>query len=107
MAPKRSREEALDGLSNEEILSIVREIVTSNGTTKEKMKTFSKSHPSFAERYPALLEMACAPNFDMQRLEYMLNLRGQIQSKARTVEDASIEVGQVLFNEYVKPNINE
>lgn len=102
---KRNRE-PIDNMSSDDIRSIVLEISCAAGNPKDKQQTFQKRHPEFAERYPALFEMACHPNFDMSKLQYMLNLRDQITQKERTVEDASKEVGQTLFNEYVHPIVS-
>lgn len=100
---KRTRDETMDHLSTDDIRKIVLEIACAAGTTKDKEKTFRKRHAEFAERYPALFEMVCQPTFDMGRLNYMLNMREKVIQQDRTIDDASKEVGQVLFDEYVKP----
>lgn len=100
---KRTREDTTDHISTQEIQKIVLEIACAAGTPKEKENTFRRRYPEFAERYPALFEMVCLPTFDMAKLQYMLQLREQVMQKERTIDDASKEVGQSLFDEYVKP----
>lgn len=101
---KRSRNDAIDEhMDSKEIRTIVLEIACAAGSPKEKEAFFRKRHPEFAESYPALFEMACRPGFDMNRFIYMMEMREKVMQRERTVEDASMEVGQALFNEYVKP----
>lgn len=99
---KRERDTMTD-LSSDAIRAIVREIIASRGTEKEKVAKFEKVYPDFAMRYSVLFKLACAPDFDMPRLDYMLGLRDQITNNERTLENASVEVGQTLFDHYVKP----
>lgn len=106
MAPKRTRE-TLDHLSSNEIRTIVLEISCSAGHQKDKEAKFRKKYHDFAEMYPALFEMACTPNFDISKLLYMLELREKVMQNETTVDDASKEVGQSLFNEYVKPVLSK
>lgn len=100
---KRARDESMEHMKTDEIRKIVTEIVCAAGTPKDKEKIFRKRHPEFAERYSALFEMVCSPSPDMQKLLYMLELREKVMTQERTIDDASKEVGQTLFDEYVKP----
>lgn len=102
MTSKRARESDAH-FNSDEIRKIVMEIACAAGTPKDKEKIFRKKHYDFAERLPALFDMACQPNFDMQKLMYMLQMRDQILNNQTTLEDASKDVGQTLFNEYVAP----
>lgn len=106
MKGKRERDTETH-MTTEEIKKIVMEMVCAAGTVKEKDAIFHRRYPEFAERYPALFEMACTPGFDIQKLFFMLELRDKIDARERTVEDASKEVGQALFDEYVKPIIDK
>lgn len=54
-----------------------------------------------------LYEKICEDDFDMDRFKYMIELREQIHKKQQTVESASMEVGQRLFNIYVKPIVDK
>lgn len=96
-----------DQMDSATINAIVAEIVAHSGTAKDKEARFERKYPAFVERYPFLFALACAPDFDAHRFNYMMSLREQVQSRDRTAEDASKEVGQVLFDEYVKPMVGK
>ena len=100
------RERSPDDLPSDVIMNIVREIRSRPGTTKEKELWVEKQYPEFADRYKALMKMACESTFDMDRLEYLIRLREQVRNNERTVDDASKEVGQTMFDIYVKPVVD-
>jgi len=107
--PKKRAHDDVDAneLENDEILRVVEEMAQDTSRSpKEKKKYYQRKFPEFAERYNALFEMACRPNFDMPRLRYMLAMRSRIQSQSLTVEQASAQVGQAMFNHYVKPIVD-
>lgn len=97
----------MDNLSSSEIMRIVREIQQSRLPEEQRKGFFSKRYKKFAERYESLFEMACRPNMEMQKLEYMLNMRERILRGQMSVDNASKHVGQVMFDEYVKPIVGE
>lgn len=88
-----------------EILAIVREMREHPGPRKERTRVFKSKYPDFVEKYPTIFEMASQSVFDMQRFEYMINLKKDIDSNKTTVEDASKVVGQKMFDIYVKPKL--
>lgn len=99
MSPKREREPIK--LSTAEILMTVEAI--SRTPKKRRADEFA----DFAKEYPMLYEAACQPNFDLERLKYMLNLKDSIDRGENSLEKASIEVGQKLFDIYVKDKVND
>jgi hypothetical protein len=96
-----------DGLPSDEIMTIVREIREYTGSDKRRKAEFEKKYPDFVERYPMLFQLACEPTFDLDRLEYMIKLRESIKTQETTLEDASKEIGQKMFDIYVKDRIPE
>jgi len=92
-------------LTADEIIKIVSEMRDMDALPKDRARYFKNKYPDFVERYPMLFEMACQTSFDMERFEYMINLKMKIDKKEDTVENASKEVGQKLFDTYVKPKI--
>lgn len=102
MTNKREREINMDV---DEIRSIVNDLRTLGNSENKRQREGKRRYAAFAERYPMLFEMACKDNFDMQRFEYMLNLRASIDNRQTTVEAASREVGQRMFDIYVKDKI--
>lgn len=107
-SPKRTHEEVEpEKLSSAEVLAIVREMVDHRGNEKDKARVFRKKYPSFVEGYPVLFEMACRPQFDFARLQYMLSLKDSVEKNTLSQHDASVRVGKVLYDVYVKDKVSQ
>jgi hypothetical protein len=96
--------------TTDDILRIVNEIraYVDAGTTPNETRrrqVLEKMYPEFAMRHAHLFTMVCEENFDMDRLQFMLSLRDQVEKKEVSFEDASKTVGEVMFNAYVKDKI--
>jgi hypothetical protein len=98
--------ENAEQMSNDEIIAIVETMVAQTGSAKEKQRLFQKSFADFAEKYPTLFQMACEPDFNIDRLVYMLSMREAVSSQKLTQHQASVNVGENLFQEYVKPLVD-
>ena len=107
MPPSEGGDPLSDGLPSSEIIAIVDEILNFTGTAEARKVYFTNKYPFFAERYVALLATSCSPGFDYARFRYMMSLRDKVTSNVRTLEDASKEVGQVLFDQYVAPVVKD
>lgn len=83
-------------MSNDEIIKAVREI---RADPVEGLK----KHPWFPERYPRLHQMCTDPGFDMNTFRKMLDAKRKIQNAELSEHDASVEVGTLLVDKYVKP----
>lgn len=105
--PKRELPTDHRTFSNDEIMAIIQEIQADADTFKNKQLKYERMHPEFAEQLPMLFEMACSPNMDMQKLNYMLGMRASILNRQSTPEMASANVGQKFFDIYVKPLVNQ
>lgn len=106
---KRSHEdttEQTEQYSTDEIIAIVQTIVSQSGTQKDKHRVFRKTFPEFVEKYPMLFQMACEPDFNMERLVYMLRMRDAVHTQTVSQHQASVSVGENLFQEYVKPLVD-
>lgn len=101
----RMEETIVNNMSSEEIKSIVNEISKAKMTQKERMVYYEKKYPEFSKNYSMLFNMACEPGFELERFEYMMNMRDRIINKEETLDSASTKVGQVLFDKFVKPVI--
>jgi hypothetical protein len=115
---KKKKDFIEDGLENEEIVRIIKEILEKkkNGLYKDKnemdrYEAFKKDYEFFANRYPMLFELVLRnDNFNWDNLYYMLGMRNKIIEDKMTAENASKQVGQVWFDKYVdvsklgKPN---
>ncbi len=93
-------------MPNEEILRIAEEIVADTSDTNVKITKYRSRYGNFAERYPFLFLAACEPNFDMNRLRYMLQMKEAVDKQRLTQHQASVEVGTFMYNEYVKPIVD-
>ena len=89
-------------LSQETIRNIVSDIQKTPQNKEKRIEYFSMKYPEFYEKYPILFDMACRDVFDYEKFNYMMRIREQIAAKERTIEHASVEVGQKIFDMYMK-----
>lgn len=82
----------------ENILDVAREIRSSMLPPKKKMEHFKDVHKDFAEKYPTLFNLCCEGTAELGHLESMCHFLA-----THSKEDASAKVGQMLFDDYVKP----
>lgn len=61
----------------------------------------------FVDKYPRLFEKLTDGPVEMEQLEYILRMFEQVHDRSKTFDGASREVGQVMFDRYVKPNLPE
>lgn len=87
------------------IMSIAKEIKMS--TRSDKMTYFSPKYPEFVEKYPMLFQMCCEDKHDFAQLEYMIGMLKNIQQNKMTETIASANVGQKLYDVYVKQHVDE
>lgn len=90
------------------ILRITSEIAQSRQTPVERKQHYGFIYKEFAEAYPTLMEMACnaKSTADLSHLGYMMNQWRQVQSGAVSQNDASIKVGSLLVDKYIKPTLS-
>ena len=63
--------------------------------------------PEFSENYPSLLEMLTRPSgYDERSLSLMVNMLDKMGSNTKSQHEASIQVGQHLLDQYVKPQLD-
>jgi len=70
-------------------------------------KDLSSDYEYIANKVPSILNIACSPNFDYNRLKYMLEMNSKVHNKEITEKEGSIQVGQVLVDDIVKPMLNK
>jgi len=107
MDPSKRKHEEVEPeqLSSAEILTVVTEMRQDGSSEKDKKRIYRKKYPLFAEGYPVLFEMACRPDFDFQRFQHMLMLKDSVEKGNLTQHDASVKVGKVLYDVYVKDKV--
>lgn len=96
-----------DGLTNDEIISTIKEIrskiKTSSNNNYENLK---KEYNFFSERYPMLFELSTRKEeFNWDNLIKMLEMRKKIQNDEISNDKASVIIGQQYYDKYV--NIKE
>lgn len=71
-----------------------------------KLNTMRK-FPKFHENYPTLFFMIVEnpTKFDMNRLKELLNLKKEVEENKISYEDASKNLGQKYYDEFVEPKI--
>lgn len=74
-------------------------------SSTSKKRHFAKMHPDFAEKYPFLFNKCCETK-DIETMEYMINMFKNVQENKITEHVASVNVGQKLYNDYVKPVVD-
>ncbi len=96
-------------LKPEEIETITEEILSSKMSVDDKQSYFATRYKDFYESYPILFEMCCKPKNpeNTKRLTYMISMLKNIEQNKMTQHIASVNVGQKLYNDFVKPTIDE
>jgi hypothetical protein len=102
---KRRREN--DKLSTSEIMTIAEEVQSYQGTDADRKRVFGTKYADFAQRFPHLFAMVCDSTCNMEYLKYMLTLRDTMDKAEITFEDASKQVGQYMFDEYIKDKVKD
>lgn len=83
----------------------IEDIIEDILSQKDSTEVYTTKYKEFSEKYPTLFEKLFEPNFDKAVLRYMLNQKGKMSSNKQTEHDASIKVGTMLVDKYVKPNL--
>lgn len=91
----------------DDILSIATEIKQSRGSVTKKTETYKTKYPEFADKYPSLFAMCCDDKSDINHLHFMIDMLRKIQENAMTEHVASANVGQVLYDDYVKQHVDQ
>lgn len=98
-------------MKSEVILKEVESILEKNksntlGTEQYKQKLISE-HKDLYDAYPGIFDMSMNSTMDLDRLKYMLSMADKIDNKEMTEHDASVEVGQMLVDDFVKPSLTK
>ena len=73
-------------------------------TMRNKMQT---EYPYIFEKFPSILNIALSESYNYDRLKFMLNASAKVTSNELSERDASIQVGQILVDEIVKPMLKK
>ena len=90
----------------EKIKAIVSAIRSSN--VENKAQYFESKYANFKTKYPKLFEMACSNEpMEMANLDFMLSMLSKMKSENMTQHDASVHVGQFMYDKYIHENIKD
>lgn len=74
---------------------------------KEFEKKMEEKFNLMHKQQPSIFKMCIDGSMDIERLTYMINMVKKVKSNNISEHDASVEVGQRLVDEFVKPKIEE
>lgn len=98
-------------LTSNDIERIVKDILKSKETSKLNLVDFENAmrekHSHFVENYKEIFKSAVTGTLDMTMFKYMLSMLRKMEKGHINERNASIAVGQVLVDKYVKPLIDE
>lgn len=66
-----------------------------------------KLYPYISEKIPSIVTIALGESYDYDRLKFMLNMHTRVKNNEITEKEGSIQVGQVLVDDIVKPSLNK
>jgi hypothetical protein len=58
------------------------------------------------DKYESIFNMCLSKSYDFSRMEYFVRMAARVHSGDITEHKASVEVGQLLVNEVVKPQLD-
>jgi hypothetical protein len=73
----------------------------------EFLKNIQNKYLELNTDYPSIIKIAASPNYDENRLKYMLVMANKVSNNDISEKNASIKVGQLLVDEIVKPQLNK
>lgn len=97
----------------DEILALVEEIKRDDSMPMfKKISFYETKYPDFSERFPFILKKSCDPSFDFEFLKMMITKMKNVQtkdedSKKDAVHNASVEVGQQLYDKFIKHKVDD
>ena len=71
----------------------------------ESADHISQTHGPFREKYPKFFDKLMEDNVDTQQMQYIIGMYEKVQRQKTTFDDASKQIGQRMFDQYVKPDL--
>ena len=82
--------------------------INSKSIDINKFKQELKMEYAFFEiNNPAIFNISLSPSYNFDRLKKMLILANKVKTDQLSEHDASVQVGQILVDEVVKPQLNK
>jgi len=83
------------------------ETIKSPDININSLKEELKKIYTYVAKYDSIMIIALSNNYDHKRLEFMLDMTSKIKKNEISEKEASIQVGQVLVDEIVKPSLEK
>ena len=96
-----------DTISLKSQINEIMEYVNQNHIKKDFDEKVRQQFSHFENKYPALFKKLINQDCDQEQLEFVLNRLEQVRTGTKSQHDASVEVGQVLVDKYVKPELEK
>ena len=96
-----------DTISLKSQISEIKKYVNHNHHKKDFDEKVRQQFSHFENKYPALFKKLTNQDCDAEQLEFVLNRLEQVRTGIKSQHDASVEVGQVLVDKYVKPELEK
>jgi len=75
--------------------------------TDEITEQLQKDFTFLYSAYPAIFKISISESYNFNRLKQMLLLANKVKKNEMTEHDASVEVGTILVDDIVKPQLNK
>ena len=89
-------------MKSNEIKTIIMEI---RDSIKKNNVINENDYKEFKKDYPKIYSMCIDKDFDMNQMNYFLQKLQEVENNNSTQHDASVQIGSMLVNKYVKPEL--
>ena len=101
-------------MTPEEIQTIVKEVHDKvkqdkiQGLDENETKyRLTDEYSDFSMKYPVIFLKSLDGGLDMEQFNFMINMATKVNNKKITQHDASVQIGEKLVNQYVKPTLEK
>lgn len=74
---------------------------------KDFLMNVSEQFSDFSDKYPTLFKQITYKECDFKQLEFMLHKLENVRLGSISQHDASVQIGQLLVDKYVKPELDK
>lgn len=83
------------------------DFMNNRGAIESFNKKMQEKYKDLFTEYKSIYRISMTDKYDHARLRFMLEMSEKIKNKEITEHDASVQVGEVLVNEIVKPQLEK
>ncbi len=82
-------------------------LATNNISESKFKENMIEKYEFLFKNFEPIFNISISKTYDFDRLNFMLNMAKKVQNNEITEHNASIEVGQVLVDQIVKPQLDK